>query len=384
MAQANLETLLATLTSSVKSATLSLPAASDIEPPVDGISLLDTKNELLLSYLQNLVFLIVLKLRDVSFEPKTQPGGQVLDRSQADCSVREEAVAKLVELRVYLERGVKPLEGKLRYQIDKVIRAAEDERPKAVLGSQHKGRKLNGIGKGARATNGFRADTAGASHSESASVGSDPPSEDDVEPRTAATVDPLAYRPNPSALTMPSRPTARDSGGNPKGIYRPPRITPTALSTTTSRPSTTSKRPSKSATLDEFVATELSAAPVAEPSIGSTIVDRGRGSRSAKERETEKERRGYEESNYVRLPTEGKKGKGKAQMGRMGYGGEDWRGLGEGAERVVGLTRKGKGVGVLERSRKREREPASGGEFKVGERFEKRRKALERRRGGRS
>jgi U3 small nucleolar ribonucleoprotein protein LCP5 len=57
----SLEALLATLVSSIQSASEALPT-EDVSPPKEGISLLDVKNELLLSYLQNLVFLILLKL----------------------------------------------------------------------------------------------------------------------------------------------------------------------------------------------------------------------------------------------------------------------------------------------------------------------------------
>jgi U3 small nucleolar ribonucleoprotein protein LCP5 len=60
----SLEALLATLVSSIQSASEALPT-EDVSPPKEGISLLDVKNELLLSYLQNLVFLILLKLRRV-------------------------------------------------------------------------------------------------------------------------------------------------------------------------------------------------------------------------------------------------------------------------------------------------------------------------------
>ncbi|MCJ1381404.1 hypothetical protein MMC17_004514 [Xylographa soralifera] len=372
MAATTLETLLSSLTTSLNSATASLPEASDIAPPSDGISLLDTKNELLLSYLQNLVFLIVLKLRDVS-NSSGEHGNQGNSVGESD-SIRDEVVKKLVELRVYLEKGAKPLEGRLRYQIDKVVRAAEDEDAKEAASAMLKSQNTNGAAAGARTINGHHSnggrkddvsDDSDVSHSDE---------EEDAQPAT--TVDPLAYRPNPSALTLPSRPEARTSTSRSDGIYRPPRITPTSLPTTTPRNTTTSKRPSKSATLDEFVATELSTAPIAEPSIGSTIIDRGRRSKSAKEREAEKERRGYEESNYLRLPTEGKKGKGRGRKDGMGYGGEEWRGLGEGAERVVGLTRKGRGGSVLERSRKRPRDDGGGGgEVRMGERFEKRRKA---------
>ncbi|MCJ1398011.1 hypothetical protein MMC11_001208 [Xylographa trunciseda] len=366
-----LETLLSSLTSSLESAASSLPEGTDIAVPIDGISLLDVKNELLLSYLQNLVFLIVLKLRDVS------------NPSEESVRIRDEVVKKLVELRVYLEKGVKPLEGRLKYQIDKVVRAAEDEDAKEATRAMLKSQNVRGSATGARTMNGHQANGSGKDDLSDDSDASDSDGQADAQPTT--TIDPLAYRPNPSALTLPSRPGARTSTSKSDGIYRPPRITPTSLLTTTPRSASTSKRPSKSATLDEFVATELSVAPIAEPSIGSTIINRGRRSKSAKEREVERERKGYEESNYVRLPTEGKKGKGKGRREGMGYGGEEWRGLGEGAERVVGLTRKVKGGGALEKSRKRPRDDGGGGggEVRMGERFEKRRKGLEKRRGGR-
>jgi len=390
MIATNLNSLLATLTDSLKSAVLSLPEKSAITPPSDGISLLDTKNELLLSYLQNLVFLIILKLRDV---PSTRREAGKKSNGHEASGIREEVVKKLVELRVYLEKGVKPLEGRLRYQIDKVVRAAEEDVAKNAFNAQPQTQLPNGkvSGTGSKATNGYKRKSGSESDESDTSDASSISGNDAENSNAAPTIDPLAYRPNPSALTLPARSTPQASTSRSGNIYRPPRITPTTLPTTISQRSTsTAKRPSKSATLDEFVAIELSAAPIAEPSIGSTIVGGGRRSKSAKDREMENERSRYEESNYVRLPTEGKKKKGKGGKERNEYGGEEWRGLGEGAERVVGLTRKGSsGGGVLERSRKRTREDGGGGggggggDVRMGERFEKRRKGVEKRRAGR-
>ena len=68
-APATLPALLNTLTDSLATATDSLSSTANLAPPSDGISLLDTKNELLLSYLHNLVFLIILKLRHHSSSP---------------------------------------------------------------------------------------------------------------------------------------------------------------------------------------------------------------------------------------------------------------------------------------------------------------------------
>ncbi|KAK3065839.1 hypothetical protein LTS18_002334, partial [Coniosporium uncinatum] len=117
IADTSLSSLLTTLTSALDSATKVVPSEETTLPPKDGISLLDVKNELLLSYLQHLVFLILLKIRNLKADTDSQEHGNDL---------RNDAVNKLVALRVYLEKGVRPLESKLKYQIDKVVRAADD------------------------------------------------------------------------------------------------------------------------------------------------------------------------------------------------------------------------------------------------------------------
>ena len=328
-----LPNLLTTLQESLLSATESIPDLSTLISPSEGISLLDTKNELLLSYLQNLIFLILLKLQHV----KNVKVDTVEKVSQA------EVVKKLVELRVYMEKGVRPLENKLKYQIDKVLRAADNAQKDQIQNviSVSKPRKTP--------------QTNNLSGSESDSASASDAKDEPVQ------LDALSYRPNPAAFVRPSQSksnTLMQQKYPSNDVYRPPRITPTALPSSSRRPP-----PKSSRTLSEFVTTEMSTAPMAEPSIGSTIIDRGRRHRSEKERELEEERRTYEEGNYTRLPKEGKKeqrsrnGRGGDRDG--GYGGEEWRGLGEGAERIVSLT-KGRRQGVLEKGRKREREREEG------------------------
>jgi U3 small nucleolar ribonucleoprotein protein LCP5 len=356
---ATLPALLAALTESVKSAIAAVPTATSTAPPAEGISLFDTKNELLLSYLQNLVFLIILKLRNV----RNTAAEAVQEKSD---DIQTEIVKKLVELRVYLEKGAKPLESRLRYQIDKVIRAADE----AELKSQTPVTATNRITKKPNKKNGLVHGSDDGSASE-ISV-----SEDEEDEETEK-IDPLAYRPNPSALVRPSAPTGRDSAQ--EGIYRPPRITPVSLPTTTPANKEKSSRPNRSTTLDEFVATELSGAPVAEPSIGSTIRDRGRNIVSAKERASQRERDAYEESNYTRLPTVGKKDKKNNGARNAGYGGEEWRDIGMGAERVTKALGRGNKTSALERSRKRPREDSEGGGSRMGEAFEKRKKVFQQR-----
>ena len=74
-----------------------------------GISLLSLKNHLLLSYLQHLVALFSLKISSKSLV-QSEPASRV--------------VAHLVKLRVVLEK-VAPLELKLKYQVEKLVRKAD-------------------------------------------------------------------------------------------------------------------------------------------------------------------------------------------------------------------------------------------------------------------
>ncbi|KAK2749109.1 hypothetical protein FQN55_003811 [Onygenales sp. PD_40] len=379
--QSSLATSLETLTSSLSSALSSLPnsqphdVAADnatILPPSDGISLLDTKNEIFLSYLQNLVFVILLQLRHLSTD---SPDAET-DIKNADSSLRSGAVKKLNELRVYLERGVRPLEGRLKYQVDKVLKAAEDAE-RNQLAAASKGKKQS---KGSK----DRGDGSGSESDEMSGSESDSSEASDAD----EDIDELAYRPNLAAFsrgqqdeTKSKSSSKRDTGD---GIYRPPKIKPTALPTTSdNREEKRGRRTAKSAIIDEFVNAEMSSAPMAEPSIGTTIRAGGRSVRSEKDRTKELERRTYEETNFVRLPKETKKERAKRGGDRPGgYGGEEWRGLGEGADRIERLTRRSRGGGssnsVLEKSRKRRatEDGPRGDGVNVGDGFEKRRKKI--------
>ena len=164
------------------------------------------------------------------------------------------------------------------------------------------------------------------------------------------------------------------------GIYRPPKIMPTALPTTERR-ERQERRPRRSNVIDEFVSAEMSAAPIAEPSIGSTIIAGGRQTKSKKDREHEAERTRYEETNFIRLPKETKKELAKRGGGRRDatYGGDEWKGLTEGADRIERLTRRSKNSGsALEKSRKRKNEDGQRSDgVAVGDIFDKRRKKID-------
>lgn len=335
----SLSALLTTLTQSLSAASDSAEKIPLLLPPQDGISLLDTKNELFLSYLHNLVFLIVLKLRHLK-STSDSDGDEPLDNL---------VVKKLVELTVYLERGALNLEGKLKYQIDKVLRAAQDAEIAAKI---NKAVTSNGAARKPTMEEEDNDDIENEEDSDSAS-------EDGGVQLKISEINDLQYRPNPSALMRPAQTgAADDTTKSEDGLYKPPRIQATAMPVTERRDKE-AKKPTKSATLDEFINTELSSAPFAEPSIGSGILDGCRRNKSEKQREDEKQRREYEETNYVRLPKESKKDKAK-KGGRKdaGYGGEEWRGIGEGIDRIERLTKRkaGDGRNLLEKSRKRSSE----------------------------
>jgi len=345
---------LPSLVESIKSASATLPEDLTYKIPENGISLLDAKNEIFLSYLQTLALRNLEVIRSVRHVLAKNNGGSSKKDAEAGTSaeskrLQEQMVKDLVRHRVYLEKGVRPLEERLRYQIDKVVRAAEDEDrrsgpvEKTPTGDQDSG-----------AENKADAD---------------------------ADVNELAYRPNPASFARPAAMAQEQRARADDGVYRPPRITATAMPSV-ERKEKRDGRPQRSATMDEFIAAEHSSAPSAMPSIGSTIVDGGRRDKSAKEREKEAERREYEETHLMRLPKEGKKEIGKRNARDRGmFGGEEWRGIGEGVDRIERLT-KGKGrQGALEKSRKRKNEDGQRGSGvqDAGGEFERRKKKIMRR-----
>ncbi|KAK0627457.1 Sas10/Utp3/C1D family-domain-containing protein [Immersiella caudata] len=365
-AVATLPALLDSLTKSLSSALEAAPKLSTIESPKDGISLLDVKNELLLSYLQNLVFLILLKLR------------QTKNGAAEDQELDDLVVKKLVELRLYLEKGTRPLEDKLRYQIDKMLRAADDVERAAKAAEETA--KAGEPGSESESGSEEGSDDEDAGHGGSLNARKLPGMQ-----RAA---------PNLTGFAQEKEVTGVGRSSDGSGVYKPPRIAATSMPTTERREKKEGKK-MKSAVMDEFVADELSAVPVAQPSIGTTIAQGGRKIKTERERRVEEERRHYEESNFVRLPTESKKDRAKrakAEGGsrRMNFGGEEWRDLGAGLDRIHRLTQgksSGKGTkALLEKSRKRGLETIDGPKRdggNVGERYQKRLKVLENGRGTR-
>ena len=127
----------------------------------EGISYLDTKHLLMLSYCVNITFYMLLKAE----------GKPVKDHP---------VVLRLVEIRTYLEK-LRPIDKKLKYQIDKLLKMAKDG-----VDGEEEDPTANGAGE-----------------------------------------DPLQFRPNPDALVSKVDEDAEE--GAEGGVYRPPKMMPTAM-----------------------------------------------------------------------------------------------------------------------------------------------------------
>ncbi|KAJ3533366.1 hypothetical protein NM688_g7293 [Phlebia brevispora] len=146
----------------------------------DGISLLSTKAQVMVSYLQSLSILSARRALGHSLLERSAPAASF---SSADRGARGvgagDRVDAMIESRIVLEK-IKVLEGRMRYQIEKLVRVAEEA------------------------------------------------------PETAQSVvdDPLAFKPNPGALLnneMSADEESGDEAGEEQerdGVYRPPKLAP--------------------------------------------------------------------------------------------------------------------------------------------------------------
>lgn len=310
----SLPILLSSLTDSLTSSLSSLPSPSTIHSPPSSFSLLSTKNELFLAYLQNLTLLIILTLRahpvhteipnsspNSSPKPITEeisngqkpinpsiPNGKgnkpnrhtiYNEDGESASKLRDAVVGNLIELRVYLEKGVRPLEGRLKYQLDKLLLAA--------------------------------ADHARESKNHASIVVDDDEHHDEHDPKAPASyIAPLAHRPNPTALMRPSstnhvHPTATTTTAT-TAPYRPPRVNPTAPPTD----SASKRAPRRSRAVDAFIREEMGDAPLPEMSIGA---GRGGAAEDGRQAEKERERQEWEETRLARLPGEKKRRRGAGE-----------------------------------------------------------------------
>ncbi|KAJ6581331.1 hypothetical protein B0H19DRAFT_927765 [Mycena capillaripes] len=162
------------------------PAHELAAPSRDGISLLALKPALLLSYMQSLLLLSAHRALGHTLAERAPPSAPFSDLKRGERGADGgDVVDSLVEGRVVLEK-VRALEGRMRYQIEKLVRAAQA--PEAAPG--------------------------------------------------AVVDDPLAFRPNPANLADDAEADDvsdaddvrgyrdRDDRGDNDGLYHPPRLAP--------------------------------------------------------------------------------------------------------------------------------------------------------------
>ena len=105
----------------------------------DGISLLSVKSHLMVSYLQSLVLLSAHRALGHSLSERNAPAEPFSSASrEARGSGAGDRVDAMIEGRVILEK-IKVLESKMRYQIDKLVRVAEEsaEAARNVINGTH-------------------------------------------------------------------------------------------------------------------------------------------------------------------------------------------------------------------------------------------------------
>ncbi|EDO17804.1 hypothetical protein Kpol_541p46 [Vanderwaltozyma polyspora DSM 70294] len=278
----------------------------------EKVSLLSLKNGSMISYISSLLMIVGEKLN----------GGNIKDLTVSEH--RE----KTIENRVVLERGVRPLEKKLAYQLDKLTRAYT-RMEKEYIGAEK------------RALERSQQQLKGSSDEED---------EDD-----SSDEEELSYRPNAAGMVKSSTVKHRNNSDKAtedqhnedeedendedknSGVYKPPKISamlPPREQHFDDRFNAQEHKDrsnrSRMQAMEEYIR-ESSEQPDWESSIGANIVNHGRGGIKTL-RDTEKERRitTYEEENFTRLNVGGskidkRKQKQRERMAKVNMiGGEDF------------------------------------------------------------
>lgn len=293
----------------------------------EGVSLLDLKNNSMLSYINNLALIILARIQNT----KTNNSSKIE-------ALKSKAVDASIVQRVTMERGIKGLEKKLQYQMDKMVRnynkmdkdSSEDAINKKVNDEQ-------------KAKNEQGDEVEGSE---------DEDSEEDE----------LNYRPDPTALMASSKQdkhgkkSTKESSEGKTEKYKPPKIA-AALppQESNSRASKSTKNTAKLQSMEEYLM-ETGDAPMSEASIGSTIINNGRGGvKTLRDRQKEEEVKRFEESNFTRLSTTKSKKDKQSEKRRQNetFFGEDWGIFNNRRDDVGTSTKRTKPKSAWERAKKR-------------------------------
>ncbi|KAJ2807659.1 hypothetical protein H4R20_001202 [Coemansia guatemalensis] len=228
-----------------------------------GLSFLETKHHTMLSYISELAYIAVLKLY-----------GQQLEGHPV--------VQRLIEDRLVLEK-MRPLEQRLRYQIDKLLRNA----------------------------------VVSADNSSAASAKAQRLSVADTSAKLAATMlrddamaDPSAFRPNPGSLEVDVR--EEDARAIESGIYRAPKQTPVHYeedTTQTAKREREEQRMAERASRSRLVR-DLMVEYDDRPEMSTASGNPSVGITDARMERLAEEKARYEEENFTRLAVGRKERKG--------------------------------------------------------------------------
>ncbi|OZJ05422.1 hypothetical protein BZG36_01651 [Bifiguratus adelaidae] len=238
-------------------------------PTNKGVSFLEVKYKTMLQYIHNLSYVVYLKLCGKS--PENHP-----------------VVNSLIRLRLLLEK-MKPVEHKLKYQIDKLVRAAVVAGTEGMEDATKSKAKSNALTSAATIAN-----------------------------------DPLAFRPNPANLVSKATEDDEEDGSVEAGdkAYRPPRLAPVSYDDDVKTKSKKERdqirllqKASKSRIMRDLIA-EMDDRPEEIDALGG--VNEGIGFGERRDRELQ-ERDKFEEDNFVRLMLNKKDKRRLEGNGRMRF-----------------------------------------------------------------
>lgn len=294
---------------------------------LEGMSLLALKENALLSYVNNLVLVLLTHLERLQ-------NNADLDKLE---KLKLRAVQGIVEQRACLEKGIKPLEKKLNYQLEKMVRSFHRmEEDNAKLEAKINEQVENGA--------------AGSEDSDSESE-----SDSDSESESEDDNDELSYKPDSSALAKMSKKPFKGKESEATEKYRPPKISAAKLKTFEDK-AAPKQHTRKLQSMEEYLA-ETSDLPQAESSIGATIMNHGRGGvKTSRDKKREQEIQKYEENNFTRLPSTATKKTFKQKMSERAnnFAGEDWSMFNNKRNLKEGTSRKRKAGSAWDRVKRRQ------------------------------
>lgn len=331
----------------------------------EGISLLSLKNDALASYINNLSLVVLSQLDRLEGGNSTHGldhnnnSGDVDYRTEVS-KQRDEAIARTIVQRVTLEKGVKPLERKINYQMENLVKAYNKTE------AQQKEQERKDEKEGEEGSSSSRSSSGGDRNASNKLVASSSDDDDEEEDDDEDDEDDeLAYRPDATALAKLA-PKATKSKSSASAFasasssstekYKPPKISAVAPPSSIREPTAKPDKTKRLQSMEEYLQ-EQSDLPIAEANIGSTIVGHGRGGvKTQHDRRKEKEIQAYEESNFTRLPaTQTKKSFREKQRDMANqFAGEDWS-IFENRDRNMseGTSRKKRPASSWDRAKKR-------------------------------